>query len=309
MRAVIKFFKKRYRYGILVAILLSACFTYTLLDAFVIERSYDITEPDTGSATPKEDISENAIITSNSYQDDHINIQIKKVEEEDVVFYVADITISDASYLKTAFAKGTYGKNITETTSQIAEDNNAVFAVNGDYYGFRDDGLIIRNGILYRDSARSSPHNETLALCADGQLKIIKEGEKTGEEYLDEGILQTFSFGPTLVKDGRAVESQILKEKSLVSTSRNPRTAIGQIEPLHYLIIVVDGRTKTSSGMSLSDLAQEFEKRGCTVAYNLDGGGSSTLYFNGEVINTPTDGRRSGERKISDIIYLERSGT
>jgi exopolysaccharide biosynthesis protein len=60
--------------------------------------------------------------------------------------------------------------------------------------------------------------------------------------------------------------------------------------------------------MSLSDLAQKFEERGCTVAYNLDGGGSSTMYFNGEVINNPTDGRHEGERKISDIIYINGSG-
>lgn len=321
MKSLIRFFSKKYVYGIFAAIILISSFTYTLLDAFIIERTYDTSQANTSSvqtkdnnqsaeeATTEKDItSENAAVTSNSYKNENVSIKIEKVEKNNVVFYVADVILSDVSYLKTAFAKGTYGKNITEYTSQMAEDNNAVFAINGDYYGFRDNGLVIRNSTLYRDVARNSPYNEALAICADGQLKIIKEGEKTGEEYLKDGIVQTFSFGPTLVENGKAVDSNILREKSSVSTSSNPRTAIGQIAPLHYIFIVVDGRTQASRGMSLSDLAQELEDRGCTVAYNLDGGGSSTMYFNGEVINNPTDGRHDGERKISDIIYIDGSG-
>jgi exopolysaccharide biosynthesis protein len=69
-------------------------------------------------------------------------------------------------------------------------------------------------------------------------------------------------------------------------------------------VIVSDGRTSESQGLSLLQLAQEFKERGCTVAYNLDGGGSSTMYFNGEIINKPTDGRSMGERKVSDIVYF-----
>ena len=81
-----------------------------------------------------------------------------------------------------------------------------------------------------------------------------------------------------------------------------PRTAIGQKGPSEYVIIVVDGRSTKSQGMSCYDLAIEFQKIGCNFAYNLDGGGSSTLYFNGEVINKPSD--FNGERNISDILYF-----
>ena len=84
----------------------------------------------------------------------------------------------------------------------------------------------------------------------------------------------------------------------------NPRTAIGQISELHYVVIVSDGRTSESTGLSLLELAQEFKDRGCTTAYNLDGGGSSTMYFNGEIVNNPTDGKSSGEREVSDIVYF-----
>ena len=84
----------------------------------------------------------------------------------------------------------------------------------------------------------------------------------------------------------------------------NPRTAIGQISEGHYLVIVSDGRTDESEGLSLLELAQEFQERGCTTAYNLDGGGSSTMVFNGEVVNNPTDGRSIAEREVSDIVYF-----
>ena len=84
----------------------------------------------------------------------------------------------------------------------------------------------------------------------------------------------------------------------------NPRTAIGQISPLHYIIIVSDGRTDESEGFSLLQLAEEMQNRGAVTAYNLDGGGSSTLYFNGEIINNPTSGNSTGEREVSDIVYI-----
>jgi exopolysaccharide biosynthesis protein len=76
------------------------------------------------------------------------------------------------------------------------------------------------------------------------------------------------------------------------------------IDALHYIFVVSDGRTSQSAGLTLLQLAEVMQEYGCTVAYNLDGGGSSTMVFNGEVINNPTDGRSFGERKVSDIIYI-----
>jgi len=113
---------------------------------------------------------------------------------------------------------------------------------------------------------------------------------------------QVFSFGPALMEDGIVV----VDENTEVSKSKssNPRTAIGQISELHYIFIVSDGRTGESSGLSLLQLAQELKERGATVAYNLDGGGSSTMYFNGEVVNNPTNGRSEKEREVSDIVYI-----
>lgn len=321
MKKMLEFFKKKYIWALILGIFMSISTTFTLLDALVIPKSYVIltqvqnenTKADTQVVDNKTKSGEKnlsssqasteqteAAITNYSYTDVNISINIEKMEENGAVFYVADVQVSDISYLKTAFAKNTFGKNITQTTSEIAQANNAIFAINGDYYGFRDTGLIIRNGALYRDVARRSPDNQALTINSEGELEIVTEGEASGTTLIDDGILQSFSFGPVLVQDGQLTESSSTR----VSQRTNPRTAIGQISPLHYIFIVVDGRSNESNGMTLTQLAQEFVERGATVAYNLDGGGSSAMWLNGKIINNPTDGRQDGERSVSDIIYI-----
>jgi len=271
---------------------------YVLLDAFELTQSYVNVDPiegnTTGSATGE------VVVTSSTYKDNNIEISIEKVNENEVVYYVVDIQLSNATYLRTAFANNTFGRNINQTTSTMAKNNEAILAINGDFYGFRDSGLILRNGVLYRDLARSSPDNQTLLIDEFGNFTTMMEGTVSGKNLLAQGILQSFSFGPVLVKDG-IIQSCTT---NFVSSKANPRTAIGMIEPLHYLWVVVDGRTSQSSGMTLKQLAQVFVERGATIAYNLDGGGSSTLWFNGNVINNPVDGSTGGERKVSDIIYI-----
>lgn len=279
----------------LVMVFLNA---YVLLDAFVLTQSYVTVEPIEGNITGN--TTGDVVVTSLSYKDDNIEISIEKVNENSVIYYVVDIQLSNVTYLRTAFANNTFGRNINQTTSTMANNNDAILAINGDFYGFRNSGLIIRNGVLYRDVARSSPDNLSLLINESGNLTTITEGSVSGDSLVVQGIIQSFSFGPLLVKDG-VVQSCTT---NFVSTKANPRTAIGMIEPLHYLWVVVDGRTSLSNGMTLKQLAQVFVERGAFIAYNLDGGGSSTLWFNGKVINNPVDGGSGSERKVSDIIYI-----
>ncbi|HRX08506.1 MAG TPA: phosphodiester glycosidase family protein, partial [Candidatus Limiplasma sp.] len=186
-----------------------------------------------------------------------------------------------------------------KTAYEMAENNHAILAINGDYYGFRNDGYVIRNGVLYRDVAGN---RQDLVIDADGNFYIIEESEISAQELLAAGAWQVLSFGPALINNGViAVSYNSEVNQSMTS---NPRTAIGQVSALHYIVIVSDGRTSQSDGLTLYALATLMKDLGCTVAYNLDGGGSSTLWFNGEVINNPTDGRSDGERKVSDIVYF-----
>lgn len=305
------FLHKPYVWAKLYAPLLTAAFAFTLLDAFVIPKTYVAVEQTQPSAdgqqpvlTEETDIqndltdsdSGSAVITENSYLDENIRITIETVEEYDTIFYVADIQVSDPNYLKTALAQDTYGRNIKATTSAMAADHDAILAINGDYYGYRDSGYVLRNGILYRNSGTG----DALVIDDQGNFSIVDQSMLTEEITAD--AWQILSFGPALVADGTIfvdASSEVSKAKN-----SNPRTAIGQISEGHYMIIVSDGRTADSEGLSLLQLAQEFYDRGAKTAYNLDGGGSSTMVFNGNVINTPSSGRSGREREVSDIVYF-----
>lgn len=105
--------------------------------------------------------------------------------------------LDDATSLQSAFANDQFGRNITEKTSVIAAENDAIFAINGDYYGFRDDGIIIRNGVIYRDQ----PARTGLAFFLDGSMAIYDETETSAEKLLAEGVWNTLSFGPALLID------------------------------------------------------------------------------------------------------------
>lgn len=263
----------------------------------------DISSGETGMRTSMESINDSEVIAtatidSNSYQDDHLSIEVTTYDENGVVYYVADIQTDMPELLRTALANDTFGKNVTATTSSIASENDAILAINGDYYGFRDSGYVVRNGVLLRSSVLNST-TEDLIIDQDGNLSIAYEGDYDVEEAVENGAVDILSFGPALVIDGETVDRVTQN-----SEKNNPRTAIGQIGEGHYVFIVVDGRTSQSKGVTLDALAQICLNLGCETAYNLDGGGSSTLYFNGEVINNPTDGRNYGERKVSDIVYF-----
>lgn len=240
-----------------------------------------------------------------NYSDSKTKINLTKYRAYDSSIYVADVTVSDVSDLKTALAQNTYGRNITEQTSSIASDNQAVLAINGDYYGARQSGYVIRNGQLYRDS---SSGKEAAAILTNGDFQFITEGETSADTLLQNGAWQVFSFGPVLLKEGNISVSE--NEEVGMAMASNPRTAIGRIGKNHYVFVVSDGRTEESAGLSLYELASFMKELGVSDAYNLDGGGSSTMVFQGNIINNPTtNGHSFEERAVSDILYIGGKNT
>lgn len=242
-----------------------------------------------------------------NYESNNGKISIQKVQtgsgDDLITYYVADVVLKNGASIQTAFAKDAFGTNITQNTSTIAANHGAVFAINGDYYGFRNDGVVIRNSTLYRDE----PAREGLALLSDGTMKSYDEEEETSASLLAEGVTNTFSFGPALVQNGVAVDNfdNVKIDTNFGNRTidnANPRTGIGMIALNHYVFVVVDGRSPDSRGMTLNEFANLFAELGATEAYNLDGGGSSTMYFMGRVVNNPQG--KEKERGVSDIIYL-----
>lgn len=262
---------------------------YVLADTFWLEQRGAVV----GSATAS---------AASSSEETGNKVTVKTYTENDTQIYVADVYLGEGQTIQSALADNTYGKNITDSTSNMASSVGATIAINGDYYGARTTGYVIRNGELLR-STKTSDDQEDLVLWEDGSMSVVKEGDYTAQQLLDKGAVQVLSFGPGLIIDG-AVSVTSSDEVGQAMAS-NPRTAIGYISDNHYVLVVADGRTDESEGLSLLKLAEFMEGLGCTQAYNLDGGGSSTMYYDGEVINNPTtNGNTISERSVSDILYI-----
>lgn len=300
-----KFFKKPHAYASVLGILLTGSFSYSMLKTFVLAETISTvattsTSPNTATANQA---AKTATVTDSSYKDDNISINLSESTVNSTQVYVADVTVSSSDYLKTAFAQNAFGTNVTAKTSETAKNNNAILAVNGDYYGANSTGYVIRNGVVYRDTVREDSSNGDLAIYKDGSFKIIYEDQISADQLVKDGVVNLLAFGPALVENGEIAVGT--NEEVGQAMASNPRTAIGIIDANHYIIVVSDGRTSESKGLSLYQMAEVMKSYGVKTAYNLDGGGSSTLYFNGQVINKPTTGgNKISERSVSDIVYI-----
>lgn len=238
-----------------------------------------------------------------TYSDSKSKITVTQYRAYDSNIYVADVEVTDGTSILSAFANNTYGRNITDTTSDMAEENNAVLAINGDYYGARQSGYVIRNGVVYRNQGSNG---EDMVISKDGTLSFISESNTTTDSLIQKQAWQVLSFGPVLVENGQIAVTE--NDEVGMAMASNPRTAIGTVAKNHYLFVVSDGRTSESAGLSLYELANFMKSLGATNVYNLDGGGSSTMVFQGEVVNNPTtNGNKISERAVSDILYIGKN--
>ena len=240
------------------------------------------------------------VITENSYKSENVSVTLSKysVPEQELTYYVQDVYIADIECLRNVFAKDTFGKSITEEVLGMDSRVNAVGAINGDYYAHGSEGVVIRNGVLYREVW--APDQDVMVLFRDGTMKhYATEEEFDAEAVMAAGAWQAWSFGPSLLKEN----GELLD--SYERASHDPRTVFGMIEPGHYLLIVIDGRQGSySEGTTYSETAKICRDLGCVAAYNLDGGKTSQMTFQGKIANQPYE----GGRKVSDLIYIADIG-
>ena len=234
------------------------------------------------------------IRSETGYESRNVNVRLTRYQSDEAVFYLADIYIRDISCLVTALAKGTYGRGIRQWVSEMSASLGAIIAINGDYYGGRDDGIVIRNGELYR--ADDYPVRDVCVLFWDGTMETYTATKFDAQAAINAGAYQAWNFGPRLLEDDG---SPMTEFNSDVGPS-NPRTALGYYEPRHYCFVVVEGRKKGSKGMTLTQLSSLMHELGCARAYNMDGGNTSQIVVGNKLINSPSGGGRA----TSDIIAI-----
>jgi exopolysaccharide biosynthesis protein len=291
--------------SIVYSIALSVGTGYSLLDTFIFKlggsSGSNILSSTSSVSTPPTSIT--PTYTEFSYIDQDISLEIDVIRRYETQVYVAVLTTTNHRLMKSAFGFDTYGKNYKEKTSVMATRKEAIFAINGDYYGFRDIGFVVRNGIVYRVVPRPADADNAVILQDDGTMQTIEETNTSLQTLNTLQPWQVWSFGPVLMNDSNIVVTPSTKVPYELSS--NPRTAIGQISNEKYMFVVSDGRTSESAGLSVYELASIFDEYNARFAYNLDGGGSATMWFHGRIINKPVNsGSTISERSISDIVYV-----
>ncbi len=234
------------------------------------------------------------------YEDATIRVQLETREEYGTVIRIAWVDITSPTQLRTAIA----GKKVTSSAEalvqSIAKGNNAVIAVNGDYYTNDPGKTTFEYRMAEKVRAKTNRKKDNLIIDENGDFHtfIQSQGVMEFEEQTGHQIIQAFTFGPTLVKEGQLMT--IDKEYGYDPNGKTARTAIGQIGPLSYVLVVAEGRQNPEKGLTQQQLANFMYELGCVEAFNLDGGGSATMYFDGKYYNK----LMGGDRQMSDILYF-----
>lgn len=227
------------------------------------------------------------------YDKDGVKITLTKGREYNSDYVVADIIVDDVKKIQRAFAKGGFGEG-GEMLSDLAGGLGAVIALSGDYASNNfKNGHVVQNGEVIRKTENKS--KEICYIYEDGTMETLKDTKANFEKASKKGIWQSFTFGPGLIFNGEPIK----KNNSKVGAA-NPRAAIGYYEPGHYCFVIVDGRSDNNRGMKMQQLVSFMASLGCKEAYNLDGGQSASMYFDGEILNNPY----KGGRPVGDCIYI-----
>ena len=235
------------------------------------------------------------------YHDDSLDIRIETFRQYDTTIMAVYVTLTDASQIRTGTASPNQPvAQKANMVDRMAKYYNAVLAINGDYFSFHRQGVVVRNGVTLR--SQYNINRDTLIIDANGDFTIITP--TTEEAYLAfEGeVIHAFCFGPGLVVNGEQLTSVDDIVLDLGKNRETQRIAIGQLGPLSYLILATEGPENAgSTGLTLLEMAELCKEMGCVNAYNLDGGSSSTVALNYQKINALSSHKN---RPVGDIIYF-----
>lgn len=248
--------------------------------------------------SPGMKLDDSHFISDMEYEDPTIHVVITTGREDECDYWIADITIGDASQLRTAAADG-FDSNMVMKGERLARRMNAVLAIDGDYFFYSGRGYIMRQGELYLNNLRGG--RDVLMIDEDGDFHVVIKAEAGSVNARVDGkkVINAFFFGPALVVDGKVTSN--FNWPDMASGYRSQRVALCQVGPLHYKAIVCAAPFRGSAGMTMEQFAKFVAKQDVQVAYNFDGGDSSMLIFGGKKLN---DVDNPKTRDIADIVYF-----
>ena len=248
--------------------------------------------------TPGKTVHQANYISDTEYKDPTLHVVIEQGRKDNCDYWVARVTIGHASQLRTAAAGGFYN-DYTMKATHLAKRQNAVLAIDGDYYAYYPYGMVVRQGLFYRDKLRQE--RDVLAIDEDGDFHIFLVPDKgtVPLEYNGKQLINVFHFGPALVVAGEV--GTLDASYWLAPDAKRQRMCIAQTGHLEYMALCCAGPMRGSEGMDIKQFADLAKELGAVNAYNLDGGDSTIMIFNGQKIN---DKENSNTRDISDIIYF-----
>lgn len=254
-----------------------------------------------GSAAPYKPNDAGFAADMSGYHDESLDIRVERRYEQGCSILLVYVDIQDASQLRTATASNSAYSQKTAPVPVLAKGNNAVLAINGDFYSYHNDGVVIRNGVEMRN--KPVHHRDTLIIDDKGDFTIISPSSKESLAAFEGNIIHAFCFGPYLVKDGEQLTNlDHIYGLDIIRETKDQRLAIGQMGPLSYVIVTVDGsHYADSEGMTLLEFAAYCKSLGCINAYNLDGGNSAFVLLKDEKLNAH---EYIKSRNVCDIIFF-----
>ncbi len=251
-----------------------------------------------GGAAPYAPVAEAFSADGMNYDDGTMTVHIEQGVAYDTNIYYVYVTITDPSQIRTALA-GPYPSKMTRSVDVLAEQNNAVLAINGDYFAYHSRGYVVRGGQVLRNNPTSG--RDTLIIDESGDMSILMSPSAQSVAAFPNEIREAFSFGPGLIVDGAVQEFNYKEKTSCGYPTKAQRIAICQMDTLSYLIVVTEGpEQENQAGLSIPELTELLVSKNVPLAYNLDGGSSCTIMFGGKKINAS----ESKLRAVGDIIYF-----
>lgn len=255
-------------------------------------------------------------VSEAEYQDPTLQVRIETDRYLETDIWIARVKIADASQLRTTMA-GRYGTQKVAYVSTMAKRVNAVLAINGDYFGYHNSGVVIRQGHTYRRRLDETERPDVLLIDAQGNFHVVLDATEATFSSMydalggacDEGgqIVNAFTFGPAFIVDGALTRETFVRSDDKKGESVAQRMVLAQDGPLSYVCICSEGpESDESVGLTLDQIAQYVATLGCEIAYNLDGGGSASVVFNREKINSLSTRKT---RSVSDCVYFASAAT